>query len=210
MTGELTLQMTGEPPVSVVAMSIGASMLVLVLALMLIFAWPRPWRLSVASSRTSPAKRWTRRAVLGWIPAMGGIGVLAASGSAAGTDTRSILECYAAAWRSGDLKAIAACYHESFTLHYFGNNALSGVHTGKARALDILRQFSIRTRRRLLAVTAIMAGADHGALIAREILMKGETPVEVERVFLYRIEDRLLAECWIYDPDQRLIDSIIG
>ncbi len=40
--------------------------------------------------------------------------------------------------------------------------------------------------------------------------MQGEQPIEVDRLLVYRVTDGLLAECWVYDQDQRLIDSIIG
>lgn len=135
---------------------------------------------------------------------------MAASIETSTVATRDALEIYAAAWLSGDLRQIASCYHDDFTLHYFGANALSGDHVGKARSLEILAEFSRRTRRRLLTVRPVIAGGEHGALIAREALMKDDAAIEVERVLVYRVVDGLLAECWVYDRDQRLIDSIIG
>lgn len=91
-------------------------------------------------------------------------------------NTQRAIDAYAAAWTSGDLAAITQCYHDDFTLHYFGRSGLSGDHAGKARALRVLGEFSRRTRRRLLAIVATMAGETRGAIIAREQLPAARTP----------------------------------
>ena len=123
-------------------------------------------------------------------------------------EIRSAVERYAAAWKSGDMAAIVACYHDDFTLHYFGRNALSGDHVGKAAALKTLAEFSMRTKRRLVSIVATLAGAERGAVIAREAL--GPNGQEAERVLVYTVKDGLLHECWVYDTDQRFIDELIG
>lgn len=119
---------------------------------------------------------------------------------------RRAVERYAEAWRAGDLAAIAACYADDFTLHYGGSHALSGDHVGKAQALRTLAAFSARTGRRLAAIVDVLAGAERGAIIAREAF--GEA--EVLRVLVYRVEDGLLAECWVLDADPSLIDRLVG
>ncbi len=143
------------------------------------------------------------------------LGTVGALSAMAGQDpgeaaVRQALARYAAAWTSGNLAAIVTCYHDDFTLHYFGQSALSGTHVGKPAALKTLAAFSQRTRRKLMGVTEILAGDRLGAILAREMLMQGEQPIEVDRLLLYRVADGLLIECWVYDQDQRLIDAIIG
>ncbi|MGE0769366.1 MAG: nuclear transport factor 2 family protein [Hyphomicrobiaceae bacterium] len=125
-------------------------------------------------------------------------------------DVQTAIDRYAAAWLSGDMQAITACYHNEFTLHYFGNNALSGDHIGKERALVALAAFGQRTRRRLLAIQAKMYGPERGAILAREALRRGAEIVEVDRLLVYAVADGLLRECWIFDQDQRLIDEVVG
>ena len=66
--------------------------------------------------------------------------------------TRQAISRYATAWLAGDRASLAACYHDDFTLHYFGRNPLAGDHTGKAAALGILAEVTRRTNRRLLAI----------------------------------------------------------
>jgi hypothetical protein len=120
---------------------------------------------------------------------------------------RAAIERYAAAWTSGDMSAIIACYHADFTLHYFGRNALAGDHVGKAAALKTLGEFSVRTQRRLKSIIATMAGPERGAILARETI--GPEGVEIDRLLVYTVKDDLLAECWVYDADQRFIDALI-
>jgi len=120
---------------------------------------------------------------------------------------RAAIERYAAAWTAGDMSAITACYHADFTLHYFGRNALAGDHVGKAAALHTLGEFSVRTQRRLKSILATMAGPERGAIVAREAM--GPNGVEIDRLLVYTVQDDLLAECWVYDTDQRYIDSLI-
>ncbi|MGY4399038.1 hypothetical protein ACVWZA_004251 [Sphingomonas sp. UYAg733] len=146
------------------------------------------------------------------ISLIGAVGPTPAMAAARSSDAeiRAALSRYADAWISGDTARIAACYHGGFTLHYFGRNTLSGDHVGKANALKILAAFTARTRRRLIGISAIMVGDGLGAIVARERLMQGIEPVEVERLLTYRVVDGLLIECWVHDQDQRLIDAIVG
>jgi hypothetical protein len=125
-------------------------------------------------------------------------------------EVRAAIERYAAAWLRGDLAAIVDCYHDDFTLHYFGSNALSGRHEGKPAALATLADFSRRTNRTLRAVVATMAGPERGSVVAREALGLGDGAVEVERVLVYAVRDGRLGECWVYDQDQALIDRLVG
>jgi len=118
---------------------------------------------------------------------------------------------YAQAWQSGDVKATVACYHPEFTLHYFGNNALSGVHAGLPVALPKLAEFSRRTQRKLMAIVDAFAGEERVCLIARErFTNKAGEQQEVERVFVYTVKDDRLHHCWVYDADPTLIDRYLA
>jgi ketosteroid isomerase-like protein len=125
-------------------------------------------------------------------------------------EIRETLVRYAAAWTAGDMAAIVACYHDDFTLHYAGCNPLSGDHVGKVAALTTLGEFGRRTSRQLIGIVDVMAGCERGAIVARERLVVDGAPVEVERLLVYAVKDRLLHECWIYDADQALIDRAVG
>ena len=120
------------------------------------------------------------------------------------------MQRYAAAWRSGDRAAIADCYHDEFTLHYFGQNPCAGDHVGKQAALAALASFSARTNRRLLSIVDVMAGPNRAAIIARESFDRGGRRAEFERVLVYAIRDGKLHECWVFDADRAAVDSFLA
>jgi len=122
----------------------------------------------------------------------------------------ALIERYAAAWRSGDLKTLVDCYHEAFTLHYFGSHPLAGAHAGKPAALKALAAVSRKTNRRLLAIVDLMASPERAALIAREAFERDAEKAELERLFVYTTLAGRLHECWIYDSDQRLVDRFLS
>jgi ketosteroid isomerase-like protein len=124
-------------------------------------------------------------------------------------DTRRVLTRYAEAWSAGDRTAIAACYHDEFTLHWFGRNPLSGDHVGKAAALRALADFSRLTRRGKPRIVTIAAAAARGVIIARESFGPAGAVVEVERVLVFSLRDDRLLECWVYDSDPALIDDLV-
>jgi ketosteroid isomerase-like protein len=130
--------------------------------------------------------------------------------SAATEQTRQALTRYATAWLASDRPALFACYHENFTLHYFGRNPLAGVHQGKAAALAVLAKVTHRTNRQLLTIVDVMAGPQRGALLVRERFHRDGKTAEVERLLTYAVRDGLLTECWVYDEDQALIDEFLA
>ena len=124
--------------------------------------------------------------------------------------TRQAISRYATAWLAGDRAALAACYHDDFTLQYFGRNPLAGDHTGKAAALGILAEVTRRTNRRLLAIVDVMAGPERGALLVRARFARDGRTAEVERLLVYAGRDGLLGECGVYDQDQALVDAFLA
>jgi ketosteroid isomerase-like protein len=117
---------------------------------------------------------------------------------------------YATAWLAGDRRALAACYHEDFTLHYLGCNPLAGDHKGKAASLAILAEVTRRTNRKLLGIVDIMAGPERGALLVRERFERDGKAAEFERLLVYAVRDGLLGECWVWDQDQAAIDTYLA
>ena len=122
---------------------------------------------------------------------------------------RAVAERYARAWAAGDLTALRACYHPGFTLHYFGDHPLTGDHVGLAAALATLAEVSRRTRRKLVRIVDVTAGPERAVVIAREAFERDGVVTELDRVLVYRIDGDLLAECWVYDGDQALVDEFL-
>jgi ketosteroid isomerase-like protein len=132
--------------------------------------------------------------------------------TAAGNQAANLatVERYAAAWRAGDRAAIADCYHDDFTLHYFGQNPFAGDHVGKRAALTALAKFAERTGRKLIAIVDVMAGPQRAAIIARESFERDGRRAEFERILVYAIRDGKLHECWVYDGDRAAVDVFLS
>jgi hypothetical protein len=120
--------------------------------------------------------------------------------------TRSTLERYAKAWETGDLGTVFDSYADGVVFHYFGDSDLAGTHIGDA-ALAAMAQASVRSSRTLLEVVDVLDGPVLGALVVRERFERDGQVAEVQRVLLYRVINDKIAECWLYDEDQALIDG---
>ena len=119
--------------------------------------------------------------------------------------TRSTLELYAKAWETGDLGTIFDTYADDVVFHYFGSTDLAGTHMGAA-ALAAMAQASVRSTRTLIDVVDVLDGPALGALVVRERFERDGDSAELQRVLLYRVVDDKIAECWLYDEDQALVD----
>jgi uncharacterized protein len=119
----------------------------------------------------------------------------------------AVVKRYADAWVANDLRAIVDGYHDEVVFHYFGRSPLAGTHRGKAACLAILKQVREKTNRRLVSVRDVLAGQFFGVIVAVERFERAGASVEIERLLRYRVRDGKLAECWIYDEDQRLVDE---
>jgi ketosteroid isomerase-like protein len=135
---------------------------------------------------------------------------LAAGNAPVAESIRRAVSGYAAAWLAGDRETMLASYHDEFTLHYFGANPLAGVHRGKPAALAILAEVTRRSHRKLSGIVDVMAGAERGALLVREIFQRDGKTAEVERLLVYSVRDELLWQCWVYDQDQALVDAFLA
>lgn len=122
----------------------------------------------------------------------------------------AVMRRYCAAWRAGDRVALRDLYHDEFTLHYFGQNPLSGDHVGKAAALRALAEVGRRTNRKLLDIIDCMAGPQRATVIAREAFERNGRSAEVDRVLVYTIKDGQLHHCWVYDGDQAVVDRFLA
>ena len=153
-----------------------------------------------------------RRTWLTTVPALTTLALLPGLTQAASTpaDPMKVIATYADAWLRGDHAAALACYHEDFTLHYFGQNALSGDHAGKSNAIAALRELANRTGWQVLEIKRMLTGQDCAALVARISYRRDGTVLERDRVLIFAVADGLLRECWAYDQDQALMDQLIG
>jgi uncharacterized protein len=119
----------------------------------------------------------------------------------------AVLKRYADAWAANDLRAIVDSYHDEVVFHYFGRSPLAGTHRGKAACLAILKQVREKTNRKLVSIRDVLTGEHFGLIVAVEKFERDQSSIEIERLLRYTVRDGKLAECWIYDEDQRLVDE---
>jgi uncharacterized protein len=118
----------------------------------------------------------------------------------------AVLRRYADLWLQGDMKGIIDCYHDEVVFHYAGRSPLAGAHRGKQACLAVLKQVGQKTNRELLSIRDVLAGDEFGLIVAVERFGFEGDFVELERLLRYRVLDRKLSECWVYDLDQELVD----
>jgi ketosteroid isomerase-like protein len=123
---------------------------------------------------------------------------------------REVVRRYADAWAANDLKTLFDCYHDEVVFHYFGGGPLAGVHQGKAACLALLKQVKEKTNRRLVSIRDVLAGEHFGVIVAVEQFERDGATHVLERLLRYSVRDGRLAECWIYDEDQRLVDQLLA
>lgn len=123
------------------------------------------------------------------------------------SEIRAVVQRYADAWVALDTKTLVDCYHDDVVFHYFGRSPLAGVHRGKQACLALLAQVREKTNRKLLEIRDVLAGEHFGAIVAVEQFERDGKRIVLERLLRYTVRDGKLAECWIHDEDQRLVDE---
>jgi ketosteroid isomerase-like protein len=126
------------------------------------------------------------------------------------TEPEAVVRAYTEAWLAGDFAAVVDLYHDDLVLHYGGAHSLTGDHVGKDAALTALLTVQARTERVPVAVLDVMASADHATAWVRERWTVDGEEHELTRVLVYRVADRKLAECWLYDSESALVDRALA
>jgi ketosteroid isomerase-like protein len=125
-------------------------------------------------------------------------------------EPEAVVRAYTDAWLAGDVAAVVDLYHDDLVLHYGGAHALSGDHVGKEAALTALLTIQARTDRVPLEVLDVMSSSDHATAWVRERWTVAGEAHELTRAMIYRVVDGRLAECWLYDDDQALVDRALA
>jgi ketosteroid isomerase-like protein len=123
-------------------------------------------------------------------------------------DVRGVLAAYAEGWRTGD-PGLFDYYADDCRFHYFGTSDQAGTHVGKDACLAAMITVSTRAPRTLLEIVDVLVGEHgNGALLVRERIERDGESHEITRLMRYRISGGKVAECWVYDEAQALIDRL--
>lgn len=126
----------------------------------------------------------------------------------AGDHPGVVVRRYLDRWRSADLVGLLDCYAEGFTLHYGGRSRFAGTHAGRDAAVAVLAEVSTVAPRELLDVEEVLVSDTGAAVAVVERLTRDGESHEVRRLLRYRVEGGRLAECWLLESDQELIDHL--
>ena len=126
------------------------------------------------------------------------------------TTPGSVVRAYTEAWLAGDIATVLDLYAADIVLHYGGANPLTGDHRGKDAAVTVLLTVQEKTQRVPLEVIDVMESAEHAAAWIRERWVVDSDTAELMRLLTYRVADGKLAECWLFDHDQPLVDRVFS
>ena len=126
------------------------------------------------------------------------------------TTPGSVVRAYAEAWLAGDIATVLDLYADDIVLHYGGTNPLTGDHRGKHAAITVLLAVQEKTQRVPTEVIDVMEGTTYAAAWVREEWTVDGDTVELMRLLTYRVAGGKLAECWLFDHDQALVDRVFS
>jgi uncharacterized protein len=121
--------------------------------------------------------------------------------------TTGVLHRYVDAWQRNAIDELIELYAPDVVAHYGGTSPYAGTHTGRDRFVAVLVETAIASGRTLVGVDLVIESGDAGAIFVRESMLVGGRPHVVARALRYRLDDDRIAECWLYEQDQHLVDQ---
>jgi ketosteroid isomerase-like protein len=119
-----------------------------------------------------------------------------------------VMRRYGEAWRAGNYAGMQDLMDDGVVLHLFGHSPLAGTFRGKKELADIVRIIQEITDRKLIELHDILVGEHHAAALVVESMKRHGKTVELERVFVYHLENGKITEVWIFDQDQNAVDAL--
>lgn len=117
---------------------------------------------------------------------------------------------YDDALAAGDLPGVAAALHPEVVWHQPGAHPLSGDHHGPDGVLTLLGGFMERSAG-TFALSKTGPAMVNGAYVALPVTFsgsrEGREPLRMAGVDVFRIEDGLIREVWLYSADQPAEDT---
>jgi ketosteroid isomerase-like protein len=126
--------------------------------------------------------------------------------------TSTAFERYQASLAAGDMGALAAALHPRVTWHQPGGNPLSGDHVGPDAVLALLGRFmQLSAGTFALNTTSQLANGDMVATTVAFSASRDGRPALAQRgIDVFRVEDDLIAEVWLFSEDQAAEDAFWG
>lgn len=117
---------------------------------------------------------------------------------------------YAEALSTGDMPGLAAALHADVVWHQPGTHPLSGDHAGRDTVLGHLGGLMQRSGG-TFALSATGSPMVNGSYVAVPVTFSAarddRTPLDMTGVDVFRVEDGLIREVWLYSADQAVEDA---
>jgi hypothetical protein len=105
----------------------------------------------------------------------------------------------------------ARLYAPDATLHYVGRHVLAGVYRGRQEIMELFRRSREAFRgTQQLDLHDVVAGDDHVVALLNGSAERDGERRRWRRVVVFHVRDGLIAEQWIHDSDQHVIEEVLG
>lgn len=105
----------------------------------------------------------------------------------------------------------ARLYAPEATLHYVGRHRLGGTYRGRHEILELFRRSREAFRgTQQLDLHDVVAGDDHVVALLNGSAERDGARRRWQRVVVFHVRDGLIAEQWIHDSDQHVIEEVLG
>lgn len=123
-------------------------------------------------------------------------------------ETLAVFNAYNNALTVGDFSAVFATMADDIIWHQPGQHSTSGTVIGKEKLGHHLASFSEKTNGTFKVLTNWVS--DNANLVAANVTFLGEKDndkLEMNGIDLFRIEDGLIREVWLFSSDQAVEDT---
>ena len=117
-----------------------------------------------------------------------------------------VITNYVRAWEHGDLDGVLGSYSPEIVAHYGGTSSFAGDHHGIEAFVNVLAETSQRSERRLVSIEQLHDAGDHGSVFVVEAVTIDGAEHLVHRALRFRVDGDHIAEVWLYDLDQHVVD----
>lgn len=118
-----------------------------------------------------------------------------------------VLQAHLDALARGDVAEAMTSYTDDVVFHYPGGNVLSGDYRGKDQVLALLGHVMQLTGGSFRPeVHDILASDEHAAALVTVHAERSGRSVAWQSVDLFHVRDGKLAEHWVHEVDQQLVD----
>jgi ketosteroid isomerase-like protein len=108
---------------------------------------------------------------------------------------------------SGDMDAFFGAYTDDVATHLGGSSSLAGNYRGLDAMKDVFGRFMQASGEYSFENHAYLADAEHGIILQRGTMKKGDRTFATDEVFVLHFRDDKVSEMWYLPLDQAGVDA---